>query len=96
MNNSTSKLNAFLVPVLAVLLGMIFGALVMFLMGYNPMVGYSLVFKGIFSNPYYMGETLVTVTPLIFAGLAVAFAFRTGLFNIGVEGQYIVYRRNST
>jgi general nucleoside transport system permease protein len=90
MNTTGSKWNAFLVPTVAVILGLIVGALLMFLMGYNPFVGYNLVFQGIFGNNYFFGETLRAVTPLIFSGLAVAFAFRTGLFNIGVEGQYIV------
>jgi ABC-type uncharacterized transport system permease subunit len=90
MNDKNSKLNAFLVPVLAVILGMIVGAVLMLAMGYNPIRGYQLVFQGVFGNNYYLGETLRSVTPLIFAGLAVAFAFRTGLFNIGVEGQFIV------
>nr|WP_245302000.1 ABC transporter permease [Symbiobacterium terraclitae] len=36
------------------------------------------------------GETLVSTIPLIFTGLAVAFAYRCGLFNIGVEGQYLM------
>ena len=39
---------------------------------------------------YAIGETIRQITPYILAGLAVAFAFRTGLFNIGVEGQLIV------
>ncbi|KEO84184.1 ABC transporter permease [Tumebacillus flagellatus] len=86
----TSRWNAILIPVLAVILGLIVGGLLMLLMGYNPIVGYSSVFQGIFGNMYFMGETLRAVTPLIFAGLAVAFAFRTGLFNIGVEGQFII------
>lgn len=92
MNSSmqTSRWTPILVPVLAVILGLIVGAVLMLLMGYNPIVGYSSVFQGIFGNMYYIGETLRAVTPLIFAGLAVAFAFRTGLFNIGVEGQFIV------
>ena len=37
-----------------------------------------------------IGETLRTMIPLILAGFSVAFAFRTGLFNIGVEGQLLV------
>ena len=37
-----------------------------------------------------MSETLLSATPLIFAGLAVAVGFRAGLFNIGVEGQLYV------
>lgn len=90
MNNSTSRWNAFLVPVIAVVLGILFGALLMLLMGYDPILGYNLIFQGIFGSEYFFGETLRAVTPLIFAGLAVAFAFRTGLFNIGVEGQFII------
>ena len=35
-------------------------------------------------------QTLLIVTPLILCGLAVAFAFRCGLFNIGGQGQYLV------
>jgi general nucleoside transport system permease protein len=52
--------------------------------------GYAAMFQGIFGSLYNLGETLRTVTPLIFTGLAVAFAFRTGLFNIGVEGQLMI------
>src|SRR5690606_39645396 len=36
------------------------------------------------------GDTLATATPLIFTGLSVAFAFRTGLFNIGASGQVLI------
>jgi ABC-type uncharacterized transport system permease subunit len=90
MNNTLSKWNAFLVPALAVVLGMLFGALLMLFMGYDPILGFNLIFQGIFGSEYFLGETLRAVTPLIFSGLAVAFAFRTGLFNIGVEGQFIV------
>ena len=39
---------------------------------------------------YNLTQTLLTTTPLILTGLAVAFAFRCGLFNIGGQGQYIV------
>src|SRR5699024_5499985 len=45
---------------------------------------------GAFGDLYYFGETMRQVTPYILTGLAVAFAFRTGLFNIGAEGQVIV------
>ena len=41
-------------------------------------------------------ETLVAATPLIFTGLAVAVAFRTSVFNIGVEGQFILGAFGST
>jgi simple sugar transport system permease protein len=38
---------------------------------------------------YPMSETIVTTTPLILAGLSVALAFKSGLFNIGAQGQFI-------
>ena len=37
-----------------------------------------------------LAETLVAATPLIFCGLAVAISFRSGVFNIGVEGQFVL------
>jgi simple sugar transport system permease protein len=40
--------------------------------------------------PYNLVQTLLTMTPLILTGLAVAFAFRCGMFNIGGQGQYLV------
>ncbi|PLR69810.1 MULTISPECIES: ABC transporter permease [Bacillaceae] len=79
-----------IVPVIAVLLGLICGAIIMLITGYDPIAGYSALWSGIFGESYYIGETIRQLTPYIFAGLAVAFAFRTGLFNIGVEGQLIV------
>ncbi|WP_019242241.1 MULTISPECIES: ABC transporter permease [Bacillus] len=79
-----------LVPVIAVLLGLIAGAIIMLISGYNPIEGYSALISGVFGESFYIGETIRQITPLILAGIAVAFAFRTGLFNIGVEGQLIV------
>src|SRR5690606_36902771 len=52
--------------------------------------GYTQLWEGIFGDPYVIGETVRQITPYILSGLAVAFAFKTGLFNIGVEGQLIV------
>jgi simple sugar transport system permease protein len=45
--------------------------------------------SGFFRGFYPLSETLVTAIPLLFAGLAVALAFRSGLFNIGAQGQFI-------
>ena len=58
--------------------------------GYDPVAGYIALWNGIFGDMYSIGETIRQISPYILAGLAVAFAFRTGLFNIGVEGQLIV------
>lgn len=79
-----------LIPIIAILLGFLAGAIIMLASGTNPITGYSALIEGIVGEKYYLGETLRMMTPLIFSGVAVAFAFRTGLFNIGVEGQLIM------
>ncbi|MDA8442653.1 MAG: ABC transporter permease [Peptococcaceae bacterium] len=78
------------VPAIAIILGLVVGAVAMLWMGYNPVIGYQSLLRGIFGDAYSFGETIRSMTPLIFTGLAVAFAFRTGLFNIGVEGQFVL------
>jgi len=45
--------------------------------------------SGVVRGFYPLSETIVTSIPLVFAGLAVALAFRSGLFNIGAQGQFI-------
>ncbi|WP_335870778.1 ABC transporter permease [Bacillus sp. 2205SS5-2] len=79
-----------IVPLIAVVLGVLVGTLIMVISGYNPFDAFAALWQGAFGEVYYVGETVRLVTPLILAGLSVAFAFRTGLFNIGVEGQLIV------
>ncbi|MRH42654.1 ABC transporter permease [Aquibacillus halophilus] len=79
-----------LVPIISVVLGLIAGAIIMLGFGYNPFQGYLALIDGAFGNAYFFGETIRQVTPYILTGLAVAFAFRAGLFNIGAEGQVIV------
>ncbi|WP_141603453.1 ABC transporter permease [Terrilactibacillus laevilacticus] len=79
-----------IVPIIAVILGLLVGAIIMLLTGYNPILAYQSILESVFLQPYYTGETIRAIIPLILTGLAVAFAFRTGLFNIGVEGQLLV------
>ena len=91
--NSLKKLflkDSTLIPLAAIFLGMFLGAVIMLLGSYNPLLAYGSLFQKAFGNLYGIGETIRQITPLIFTGLAVAFAFRTGLFNIGVEGQFIM------
>ncbi|TVY09673.1 ABC transporter permease [Paenibacillus cremeus] len=85
-----------LVPVTAIVMGLLFGALVMLAGGYNPITAYTALVGKVFGNPYDFGETIREITPLILTGLSVAFAFRTGLFNIGAEGQFIAGMTGAT
>ncbi len=71
-------------------LGFIVGAVVLLIAGFNPVEAYWAICRGIFSKPKYVSYVIIYATPLIITGLSVAFALRTGLFNIGAEGQFIV------
>jgi simple sugar transport system permease protein len=58
--------------------------------GYDARLALSALWKGSLGSTYALfSATLVRATPLILAGLAVALAFRAGVFNIGVEGQLL-------
>ncbi|MHB1004759.1 MAG: ABC transporter permease [Chloroflexota bacterium] len=54
---------------------------------WRPALAYLGLFEGAFGSPQALAETSVWATPYVFAGLAVALAFKGGLFNIGAEGQ---------
>ncbi len=91
-----------IVPLLTVLLAFVIGGLVVLLVGKDPIATYEAIFRGSglqWFFPWVTGDdrtiaalnlqqTLIITTPLILLGLAVAFAFRAGLFNIGGQGQY--------
>lgn len=80
----------FAIGVTAVFLGLFAGAILMAFTGNNPFEGYLFLFKGGLMNLERVGNTLAMATPLVLTGLSVAFAFRTGLFNIGTPGQVLV------
>ena len=62
----------------------------MLLAGANPLLGFYALFQGALGGKSQLAETLVQTTSLLFPSLAVAFAFRAGLFNIGAEGQLLI------
>ncbi len=78
------------IPVLATIVGMIVGTVFILIAGKSPIQAYTAFAQAVAGSPRAFGETLVSTIPLIFTGLAVSLAFRSGLFNIGVEGQYLV------
>jgi len=84
------KFKQCIISLMAILLGLIAGAILMAIMGHNPIDGYSFLFQGGLMNIERIGNTLATATPLILTGLSLAFAFRTGLFNIGAPGQMLM------
>lgn len=76
-------------PLLALAASLVIGSFVMLLSGVAPGEAYASLLKGAVGSPQALGRTLSNATPLILTGLAVAFAFRGGLFNIGADGQFI-------
>ncbi len=82
--------NDFLVALSAVVLGLLAGALLMASIGSNPFEGFWFLFRGGLMNVERIGNTLATATTLMLVGLSVAFAFKTGLFNIGAAGQMLI------
>ncbi|MGL5641892.1 MAG: ABC transporter permease [Paraclostridium sp.] len=82
--------NTVVFSLISILLGLIVGAIALTIAGFNPIEAYSVMIEGIIGKPKYMAWAIIKSTPLILTGLSVAFAFKTGLFNIGAEGQFII------
>lgn len=71
----------------AVVAALLVGSLLIRLAGSDPLEAYAALFHGAFLEYHGFGSTLVKMSPLILAGLAVTVPLRAGLFNIGAEGQ---------
>lgn len=71
----------------AVLIALLFGAILLASAGVSPIRAYSKMFQAAFLEPYSLSDTTVKATPIILAGLGVAVAFRMKQWNIGAEGQ---------
>jgi simple sugar transport system permease protein len=102
--NLALKAGGVVAPLLTVVFAFIVGGLVVLITGHNPIDTYKAIFDGTglqWLFPWTSGadrdtaainlqQTLLITGPLILLGLAVGYAFRAGLFNIGGQGQYIV------
>jgi simple sugar transport system permease protein len=97
------KAGGLIVPVLTALIAFLIGGLVVLATGHNPLLAYRDIFNGaglnwffhpttsvVNTSAYNLSQTLLQTTTLILTGLAVAFAFRCGMFNIGGQGQYFI------
>ena len=81
------------VPVFAVVMALILGALTMLATNVDPATigrSYIALLQGSVGSVNAISETLTAATPLILAGLGLAVGFRAGLFNIGAEGQILM------
>ena len=78
--------------IMAILIGLLVGFLVLLISNSAEAVaGFKIILSGGFSTGAKgMGQVLYFATPLILTGLSVGFAFKTGLFNIGAPGQFVM------
>ena len=83
----------FMVPLAAVMLALLFGALIMMATSVSPatiLQSFIAMARGSVGSLHAISETLTATIPLVLAGLGIGLAFRAGLFNIGAEGQMVV------
>ncbi len=85
-----SAADAMLIPSLAILTAVVLGGIIIAVVRGNPFLAYAGLIQGSFGSAKALSETAVWATPYIFGGLAVALAFKGGLFNIGAEGQLAI------
>lgn len=74
----------------AILVALLLGALVLVLVGGNPLAIYAHIGKAAFGDLGVFSDTLTVATPLILTGLACTLAFQMKLWNIGAEGQFFL------
>lgn len=76
---------------IALVLGFAVGALALAIAGYDPLSSYGKLLSVVFGSPRNLSYSFIEfATPYILTGLSVAFSFKTGIFNIVAEGQYVV------
>ena len=79
-----------LAPIMSVLLGLTASGLMMLFLHANPVAVYTRMFSYSFHDIYNIADIFAKATPLILTGLAMGFAFRAMLFNIGAQGQFYI------
>jgi simple sugar transport system permease protein len=79
-----------MLPVIATLAALAVGAVMLLLLGVNPLEAYSALWTGAFGSTNAFAETLVKATPLLLVALGICISFRGDVINIGGEGQMIV------
>ena len=90
LNLSNSAIDAFS-SVTAILTGLLAGFFILLITNASAaLLGFGAILSGGFSSMNNVGQVLYFATPVIMTGLSVGFSARTGLFNIGAAGQFIV------
>jgi simple sugar transport system permease protein len=77
-------------PLLAVLFALAVGAVILLLLGVNPLEAYAAMITGAFGTVSGITQSVAKATPLLLVGLGICIAFRASVINIGAEGQIIL------
>lgn len=77
-------------PLLALLVTVLIGTIMFTALGKDPLKGLEMFFWQPIHNAYALGELMVKATPLLIIALGLAVCFRSNVWNIGAEGQYII------
>ena len=80
----------FVLTIIAIVLGFAVASVILLLAGFPPKESIETLVQSMIGRPKDISSVIIRSTPIIFTGLGVAFAIKTGLFNIGAEGQYIM------
>src|SRR5574341_1631353 len=89
-NPRLDRLFNILMPFLAALAALAVGAVMLLLLGVNPVAAYSALLEGAFGSKNALADTLVKATPLLLVGIGICISFRGDVINIGGEGQMIM------
>ena len=90
LTHQQRRILAYSIPVLAVFAALLFGAIMLMLLGANPIEGYGEMFIGAFGSGDALVATILKATPLLFVGVGIVIAFRANVINIGAEGQMVL------
>lgn len=85
-----SRLWTWASPVLALLLTMVLGSALFLALGKDPVQGLRVFFWEPIGSAYAWGELSMKATPLLLIALGLAMCFRSNVWNIGAEGQYVI------
>ena len=86
----SSKLWSYGSPVLALLITVLIGVALFMALGKDPLKGLEMFFWEPIKSPYALGELMVKATPLLIIALGLAVCFRSNVWNIGAEGQFVI------
>ncbi|WP_206663548.1 ABC transporter permease [Sporolactobacillus shoreae] len=73
-----------------VILALLIGGIIITMIGQNPFTTYQVLFQQSLFTPQGLAYTLHGAAPLILTGLAIAITFKANIFNMGVEGQFVL------